>query len=175
MALKQKTQNHHIGYLGKIRTRTSQLSHIPVKLNNATLRGRFKSSERIKLFKIKNKINKNTMNKLTPNHYKFIIRDISEGKGEAFEVFVPALNAHNFGDTIEEALNSYYVYFESEVKRRKRLKMSMPKSDIIKEKTKQVPLRLSESIYEKTASRAKEKGLSFNGFVATMLDNISMS
>ena len=51
------------------------------------------------------------MIELTRNHYKIIIRDISEGKGEAFEAYVPAFDSRNFGDTIDEALKSYFVYF----------------------------------------------------------------
>ena len=113
------------------------------------------------------------MNKLTPNHYKIIIRDISEGSGEAFEAYIPAFDAHNFGETIEQALKSYYIYFKSEEKRRRKLGIDMPKPDVIREKIKQVPLRLAEDVYEKTMSRAKEKGLSFNGFVAGMLENMA--
>lgn len=109
------------------------------------------------------------------NHYKFIVRDASEGRGEAFEVFVPAFDNRNFGNTIGKAFESYYAYFEDEIKRRNELKIPMPKSDIINEKTKQIPLRLPESVYEKAASKAKEKGLSFNGFVSGMLENITAS
>jgi hypothetical protein len=112
------------------------------------------------------------MNKLTPNHYKIIIRDISEGIGEAFEAYVPAFNAFNYGDSIEEALKSYYIYFKSEEKRRKKLGIDMPKPDVMRGKIKQVPLRLPENVYEKTMSKAKEKGMSFNGFVAIMLEGV---
>jgi hypothetical protein len=112
------------------------------------------------------------MNKLNPNHYKIIIRDISEGSGEAFEAYIPAFDAHNFGDTIDAAIKSYFVYFKSEEKRRKKLGIDMPKPDVMREKVKQVPLRLPENIYEKIMSKAKEKGMSFNGFVSVMLDGV---
>ena len=112
------------------------------------------------------------MSKMTPNHYKIIIRDISEGRGEAFEAYVPAFDAHNFGDTFEEAIKSYLIYFKSEEKRRAKMNIAMPKPDVIKEKTKQVPLRLPESIYEKALQQSKESGLSFNGFVAKTLENL---
>lgn len=111
------------------------------------------------------------MNPITPNSYKIVIRDISEGRGEAFEVFVPAFCAYNFGDTIEEAIKSYYLYFKSESKRRKKEGIPMPLPDIIPQKMKQIPLRISENTYEKVAARAEEHGLSFNRFVQSLLEN----
>ena len=111
------------------------------------------------------------MNTITPNSYKIIIRDISEGRGEAFEVFVPAFYSYNFGDTIEKAIQSYYLYFESEKKRRKKEGIHMPVPDIFPQKMKQIPLRISEGIYEKIASKAEENGLSFNRFVQSLLEN----
>ena len=48
----------------------------------------------------------------------------------------------------------------------------MPKPDVMREKVKQVPLRLPEGIYDKIMSKAKEKGMSFNGFVAVMLEGV---
>jgi len=113
------------------------------------------------------------MDQLTPNHYKVILRDISEGRGEAFEAFVPAFHTFNFGDTIEEALETYRIYFKSEAKRRKKFGIPMPKSDVGQEKNKQIPLRLPESIYEKILSLSKDKGLSFNSFVTHALDNLA--
>ena len=115
------------------------------------------------------------MNKITSNHYKIIIRDISEGKGEAFEAYVPAFDAHNFGDTIEEAIKSYLIYFKSEEKRRAKMGLPMPKPDVIKEKIKQVPLRLAESIYEKALQQSKENGQSFNSYVSKALENLVVS
>ena len=112
------------------------------------------------------------MTNLTTNHYKIILRDISEGRGEAFEAYVPAFDAHNFGDTIEKALKTYQTYFKSESKRRERLGISMPKPDVTQEKTKQVPLRLPESVYEKIMHQSKDSGLSFNGFVTRTLENL---
>ena len=111
------------------------------------------------------------MNIMTPNHYKIMIRDISEGKGEAFEVYAPAFNSHNFGDTIDDAIHAYHLYFESEQIRREKLGIPMPKSDVLKERTKQVPLRIPESVYEKISNKAKNSGLSFNGFVTGLLEN----
>jgi hypothetical protein len=113
------------------------------------------------------------MANLTPNHYKIILRDISEGKGKAFEAFVPAFHAFNFGDTIEEALKTYQIYFKSEAKRREKLGIPMPKSDVAEEKIKQVPLRIPESVFEKIASMSKNSGLSFNGFVTRTLENLA--
>lgn len=112
------------------------------------------------------------MQKVTPHHYKLIIRDISNGKGEAFEVYTPAFNAHHFGDSIEKALKSYYLYFESEKRRRKKENLTMPKADI-ENKIKQVPLRIKEDIYENILSQAKQSGLSFNGFVCQYLEEIT--
>ena len=114
-------------------------------------------------------------NIITPNHYKIIIRDISEGQGEAFEAYIPAFDAHHFGDTIKEALKSYYIYFESEKERRKKLNLAMPKSDVIQEKIKQVPLRLPANLYEKIVSQAKNHGISFNSFVAKLLEKEKVS
>ena len=99
---------------------------------------------------------------LTQNHYKVIIHDISEGRGEGFEAYVPAFNAHNFGDTMEEALESYYIYFEDEKERREKEGIPMPKPDVIEYEIKQVPLRIPESLYQKILSLSKNRGLSFN-------------
>jgi hypothetical protein len=113
------------------------------------------------------------MAKLTPNHYKIILRDISEGRGEAFEAFVPAFHAFNFGDTVEEALETYHIYFKDEAKRRAKLGIPMPKSDVTEEKIKQVPLRIPMNVFEKIASMSKDSGLSFNGFVTRTLENLA--
>jgi len=113
------------------------------------------------------------MANLNSNHYKIILRDISEGRGEAWEAYVPAFDAHNFGDTIEKALKTYHIYFKSEAKRREKLGIPMPKSDVGQEKIRQVPLRLPESIYEKISSLSKNNGLSFNGFVTRALENLA--
>lgn len=108
---------------------------------------------------------------INPYSYKMIISDISDGNGEAFEVYMPAFNAHHFGDTIKDAIKSYYIYFESEKVRRKKLKISMPKPDLMYGKIKQVPLRIPETVYEKIANMAENKGQSFNRFVTSLLEN----
>jgi len=109
------------------------------------------------------------MKNFTPHFYKIMLRDISEGQGEAFEAYVPAFDSHNFGDTIEDALKAYYKYFASELKHRKKDGIEMPKPDAFEERMKQVPLRLPESIYEKNVQKAKEQGKSFNAFVTAVL------
>src|SRR5690606_8383049 len=78
---------------------------------------------------------------IKPHHYKIIVRDISEGKEKGFEVFAPALHAYCLGETLEEALEAYYVYFKDEVERRKKANLRMPKPDSMKEEIKQIPLR----------------------------------
>jgi len=115
------------------------------------------------------------MTDLTPNHYKIILRDISEGRGEAFETYVPAFNAHNFGDTVNKALKAYQIYFKSEKKRREKQNIPMPKPDVTKENIRQVPLRLPESVYEKIVHQSKDSGLSFNSFVTKTLENLAMN
>ncbi len=113
------------------------------------------------------------MKQLTPNHYKIILRDISEGEGGAFEVFAPAFHAYCFGDSPLEALESYYIYFEDEKERREKEKIPMPKSDIMPQKLKQVPLRIPQDVYEHIASTAREKGISFNSMVTGILAGVS--
>ena len=114
------------------------------------------------------------MKELKPHHYKIILRDISEGNQEGFSVDVPAFHAYCYGDSIEGALESYYIYFEDEKERRKKEGIPMPKPDAAREKTKQVPLRLPESTYEKLAAMAKEHGTSFNRFVVGVLEGIGV-
>ncbi|QQR83112.1 hypothetical protein IPJ72_04850 [Candidatus Peregrinibacteria bacterium] len=107
---------------------------------------------------------------MNPNHYRIIISDISEGAGEAYEAYVPAFQAHHFGDTIEKAIEAYHAYFITEVERRKKKNIAMPSSDIIKYKTKQVPLRIPEETYLKALDIAKTKHQSFNAFVSSLLE-----
>ena len=109
------------------------------------------------------------MKKFKPHHYKIILRDISEGDQEGFEVYVPALHAYCYGDTVEGALESYYIYFEDEQERRKKEGIDMPKSDVKPQKLKQVPLRLPQDVYEQAMSVAKSRGMSFNAFVTDIL------
>lgn len=109
--------------------------------------------------------------KYTPFSYRIILKDLSEGKGEAFEAYVPAFQSHNFGDTPEDAINSYKKYFQSEVKRRKKEKISMPMPDIM-EIQKQVPLRMNVGLYNQVADLAKQQGLSFNKFVVKTLEDV---
>ncbi len=112
------------------------------------------------------------MKKAKPHDYKLILRDISEGEQVGFEVHVPALNAFCFGDGIQSALNSYYVYFEDELLRRNKEGIEMPKSDAKPQKLKQVPLRLPEDVYQQAVNTAKTRGLSFNAMVTGMLSGI---
>ena len=112
------------------------------------------------------------MKEFKPHHYKVILRDISEGNQEGFEIYVPALHAYCFGDTIEGALQSYYIYFEDEVERRKKEKIDMPKPDVKPQKLRQIPLRLPHDVYEQAVNIAKNRGMSFNALVTNMLTAI---
>lgn len=114
------------------------------------------------------------MKEIKPHHYKIVLRDISDGEQVGFDAYSPAFHAHCFGDSIPEALESYYIYFEDEKKRRKKEGISMPKPDGTREKTKQVPLRLPESTFEKLAAMAKEHGTSFNRFVVGILEEVGV-
>lgn len=108
----------------------------------------------------------------TPFSYRIIVKDLSEGRGEAFEAYVPAFASHNFGDTPEEAIGAYKLYFSSELKRRKKEKIAMPLPDIC-DQQKQVPLRLSLTLYNQLVETARQRGLSFNKFVVKTLEEIS--
>lgn len=107
-----------------------------------------------------------------PHDYKLILRDISEGEEAGFEIYVPALNAFCYGQDIQLALDSYYIYFKDELLRRKKEKIEMPKPDARPQKLKQVPLRLPEDVYEQAINTAKNRGLSFNALVTGMLSGI---
>jgi len=109
------------------------------------------------------------MKELKPHSYKLILRDISEGDQEGFEIFVPAFHAHCYGDTIDGALESYYIYFEDEEKRRKKKGIEMPKPDVKPQALRQVPLRLPQDIYDQAVSVAKRRGMSFNALVTDLL------
>lgn len=108
--------------------------------------------------------------KIYPHSYKLVITDLSGGKKEAFEIYVPAFRAHVFGDTIAEALEGYVGFFDDEVKLRKKKGIPMPKPDSKPDMIKQVPLRIPERTYRRIAEVAKKEGQSFNRFVANLLD-----
>ena len=114
------------------------------------------------------------MKELKPHHYRVVLRDISDGEQEGFDAYIPAFMAHCFGDSILEALESYYIYFEDEKDRRKEEGIPMPTPDSITEKTKQVPLRLPESTYERLANMAKNQGTSFNRLVIGILEGVGV-
>ena len=108
-----------------------------------------------------------------PHSYKIVITDLSGGKKEAFEIYVPALDAIIFGDTIDEALEGYLGYFDSEVKRRKKEGIPMPPSDSKPDMVKQVPLRLPQRVYQRVSENAKKQGQSFNRFVVNLLESFT--
>ena len=110
--------------------------------------------------------------KIYPHSYKLIITDLSGGKEKAFEIYVPALDAIIFGDTIAEALEGYMGYFDDEIKLRRREGRPMPKPDYRSDEIKQVPLRLSEQTYQRISEKAKKQGHSFNSFVAHLLEEV---
>lgn len=112
--------------------------------------------------------------KIYPHSYKLVITDLSGGKKEAFEIYVPAFKAHIFGDTIAEALKGYMQFFDEEVELRKKKKIFMPKPDYKSDEIKQVPLRLSESVYQRISEKAKKEGKSFNSFVAKLLEEVKI-
>lgn len=107
----------------------------------------------------------------SPYQYRLIIEDMSEGRGEGIEVFVPALRAHILGGTVGEALRAYETYFADELARRKKEGMTMPAPDIQK-KQKQIPLRIDEDLYEHIVTRARQKKISFNRFVEEALEQM---
>ena len=109
--------------------------------------------------------------KLYPHSYKLIITDLSGGLEKAFEIYVPAFDAIVFGDTVEKALEGYFGYFDSEVKRRKKEKIPMPKPDFLPDVIRQIPLRIPTSIYQKILKAAKKKKQSFNRYVTELLEN----
>jgi len=106
---------------------------------------------------------------LTPFHYRIILKDISEGKSESFEAYVPAFHAYNFGNSPDEALEAYKIYFISEKKRRDDNLIAMPQPDIML-KQKQVPLRLNINLYERVVDLARRRGMSFNKYVGKVLE-----
>jgi hypothetical protein len=110
--------------------------------------------------------------KIHPHSYKLVITDLSGGLEEAFEIYIPALKAHIFGDTINEALDGYIGYFDDEVKRREKKGISMPRPDSVPDVIKQVPLRIPERVYQRILETAKKEGRSFNSFVAGVLENM---
>ncbi len=109
--------------------------------------------------------------KIYPHSYKLEIIDLSGGKEEAFEIYVPAFKAHVFGDTIQEALKGYLGFFDEEVKLRKKEGRSMPTPDSSPDIIKQVPLRIPGRIYKRISEAAKKEGHSFNSYVTKMLEN----
>ncbi|GEM_PF-2283952 len=113
-----------------------------------------------------------TLEKVYPHSYKLVITDLSGGQEKAFEIYVPAFKAHIFGDTIAEALKGYMQYFDEEVEIRKKKKIAMPRPDYKSDEIKQVPLRLSEQIYQGISAKAKKQGQSFNSFVAHLLERV---
>lgn len=109
--------------------------------------------------------------KVYPHSYKLELIDLSGGKEEAFEIYVPAFKAHIFGDTIEEALEGYMQFFDEEVALRKKKKISMPMPDSKSDLIKQIPLRIPNRVYQSISEKAKKEGQSFNQFVAHLLEN----
>lgn len=111
--------------------------------------------------------------RIYPHSYKLEITDLSGGKEEAFEIYVPALDAYIFGDTIAEALEGYLAFFDDEVKLRKKEGRLLPKPDFDKDIIKQVPLRVPERIYKRISKVAKKEGRSFNSFVTHLLEEVA--
>ncbi len=104
-------------------------------------------------------------------HYRVILSDISQGKGEAFEAYVPAFQSYHLGETPSEALSSYQTYFLDEKKRREKADIAMPTPDI-EPKQKQVPVRLNVDLYERISTLARQRGTSFNKFVVQTLEHV---
>ena len=109
--------------------------------------------------------------KIYPHSYKLVITDLSGGLKKAFEIYVPALKAHVSGETIEDALKAYMIFFDNEVKWRKKKKIAMPVPDSKPDVIKKVLLRIPMGLYLKISELAKREGKSFNSYVTTVLEN----
>ena len=110
--------------------------------------------------------------KFHPHDYKIIVTKLRDGDQEGFEFYVPAFDAIIFGDTVEEALEGYLGYFDSEVKRRKKEGIPMPKPDSLPDMIKQIPLRIPQRVYQNVSELAKKQGQSFNSFVSKLLESV---
>ncbi|MBI5412447.1 hypothetical protein HZA43_04770 [Candidatus Peregrinibacteria bacterium] len=105
-----------------------------------------------------------------PHDYKIEIIKLHDGDQDGFEFYVPAFRAHIYGDTTEEALEGYLGYFDSEIKRRKKEGIPMPKPDSKPDMIRQVPLRIPQRVYQRISETAKKQGQSFNRFVVNLLE-----
>lgn len=112
--------------------------------------------------------------KLYPHSYKLIITPIRDGDQKGFEIYVPALDAHVYGDTINEALEGYIGFFYDEVKYRRKKGIPMPQPDDQADKVKQVPLRIPTRVYQRISEQAKKQGQSFNSFVTHLLEEVKV-
>ncbi len=94
--------------------------------------------------------------------YNYIVKDISDGKGEAFEAYLPTIKTVVFGDNMDELLDGIEFSIEAMIDDCKEEGRVVPLPDVKKKFSGKFIFRLGPGLHEKLALESQITGKSIN-------------
>jgi len=104
-----------------------------------------------------------------PIEYDYLVHNISEDETTAYEAYIPAFNSIVFGDNHEELEEGIRFSIESEIAERKKNHKPIPLPDKQKNFSGKFIVRVTPSLHEMLAMKAKAARKSLNAFIGERL------